>query len=267
MSDHLAWVYAFTFLIHLINTLSYSVRIVGVRTGRIAASIALFNIFLLVARMAHAFQAPLLAKRAEGRLLADQAYDVVWEFRTLLVAATIGSVVGALLSPTFRKLFASYVNQFDSMRSVPRLLLHCASKIGGSVVRESLKPPSLANIQYFRSLRDIPVKLALMNLLAISVLTAGVFASLLAGYESPEVRATAVSLAPVVTGLATIILMVFIDPKLSALTDDMLDGKASPSYFYTCVITMVVTHIGGTILAQVVLAPSTDAIRFFASAL
>ena len=49
-----------TFLINLITTLSYSVRIVGIRTGRVAISFTLFNILVLVSRAANGFQAPLL---------------------------------------------------------------------------------------------------------------------------------------------------------------------------------------------------------------
>ena len=37
----------FTFIIHLVGTLGYSVRISGTRTGTIALSFALFNIILL----------------------------------------------------------------------------------------------------------------------------------------------------------------------------------------------------------------------------
>jgi len=44
MDRQLAIVFALTFLINLIGSLAYSVRIAGVRTGRIALSFSLFNI-------------------------------------------------------------------------------------------------------------------------------------------------------------------------------------------------------------------------------
>ena len=264
VSDQLSLVFVFTFLIHLINTLSYSVRIVGIKTGRIAASIALFNILVLVARISHAFQAPLLAKKIEHDILFDRIHNAEVEFRFLLLAASCGSILGALLSPTFRNLFTKYVNQFDVERSVPKLLIHSISKIGIRTFRENMKPPSPKNIDFFTNVKEFPFKLALMNLMAVSILTVGVFASLYAGYINPELRATSASLSPAITGLATIFLLIFIDPKLSILTDDMLAGKASGSYFYKCVIVMVATHIGGTILAQALLTPATQAVVFVA---
>lgn len=44
MDSELALIFFLTFVIHLIGTLAYSVRIAGTRTGRIAVSLSLFNI-------------------------------------------------------------------------------------------------------------------------------------------------------------------------------------------------------------------------------
>jgi len=67
MDAQLAVLFGLTFVINLIGSLAYSVRIAGVRTGRIALSFSLFNILVLVSRTANTFQAPLLAKRVEHR--------------------------------------------------------------------------------------------------------------------------------------------------------------------------------------------------------
>jgi hypothetical protein len=63
MDRQLITICALTFVIHLIGTLAYAVRIAGVRTGRIAVSFALFNILVLVSRTSNSFQGPFLAKR------------------------------------------------------------------------------------------------------------------------------------------------------------------------------------------------------------
>jgi len=46
MDIQLLFICALTFIIHLIGTLAYSVRIAGVRTKRIAVSLALFSILM-----------------------------------------------------------------------------------------------------------------------------------------------------------------------------------------------------------------------------
>ncbi|MHB8065359.1 MAG: lipid II flippase family protein, partial [Ruminiclostridium sp.] len=56
---------ALNFIIALIGTLAYSVRIVGVRTGKIAISFALFNALTLISSTANVFQLPKLTKYVE----------------------------------------------------------------------------------------------------------------------------------------------------------------------------------------------------------
>ena len=68
MDLQLAGLCVLTFVIHLIGTLAYAVRIAGVRTRRIAVSFALFNVLVLVSRTSNSFQGPFLAKRIEAAL-------------------------------------------------------------------------------------------------------------------------------------------------------------------------------------------------------
>jgi len=48
MNTQVKVVFVLTFVIHLISTLSFALRIAGVRTRRIAVSFAVFNILVLV---------------------------------------------------------------------------------------------------------------------------------------------------------------------------------------------------------------------------
>lgn len=60
--------------------------------------------------------------------------------------------------------------------------------------------------------------------------------SLYAGYLNPELPVTASSLSSVINGLATMLMFVFIDPSLSVLTDDVMEGKATDSFFRRVVV-------------------------------
>src|SRR4029077_1291316 len=103
MTTQVIIVLLLTFVINLITTLSYSVRIAGVRTGRIAVSFALFNILVLVSRTANGFQAPLLGKRVETHLGSTHLLS---DFRWLLLSASVATIAGALLVPTFQRVFS-----------------------------------------------------------------------------------------------------------------------------------------------------------------
>lgn len=58
MDKQLLLICALTFIIHIIGTLAYSVRIAGIRTRRIAVSLALFSILMLLSRTSNSFLGP-----------------------------------------------------------------------------------------------------------------------------------------------------------------------------------------------------------------
>jgi hypothetical protein len=68
-----------------------------------------------------------------------------------------------------------------------------------------------------------------------------------------------------VNGIATILLFVFIDPHLSALTDEVIEGKYSESDFRMIIRFMVASRVMGTLLAQLLLIPFSKLIAFTAT--
>lgn len=255
-----------TFVIHLIGTLAYSVRIAGVRTRRIAVSFALFNIFVLISRTSNTFQGPFLAKRIESNLF--QANDqVLADFRWLLLSAAIATVAGAFLIPTFQRIFSRAVLGFQTHRSVYRLLLHGFLKIEVAQMKESVVRPATSNVVPLRLGSAISVNAILLNILAVALWTVGVFAALYAGYLKPEFRVTASYLSSIVNGLATILMFVVIDPQLSVMTDDVVEGRTAESSFRKAIVWLVGSRFAGTILAQFLLVPSAWLIVFVAQRL
>ena len=264
MNTQIVIVFGLTFIINLISTLSYSVRIAGIRTGRIAVSLALFNILVLVSRTSNSFQAPLLAKHIEDNIRLGRLAAAASEFRWLLLAATLATVVGALLIPTFQRIFGRAVLAFSVYRSVPRLIMHGFSRAGIRYMKDAVKLPARENLTQVKDVRRVPLLTIFFNGVATAVLTVGVFASLYAGYLNPELRVTANSLSSVINGLATILMFVFIDPSLSVLTDDVMEGKATDSYFRRVVVLLVGSRLAGTIAAQVMLVPAARVIAALA---
>src|SRR5512135_2772612 len=129
MSVQIVLVLLLTFIINLISTLSYSVRIVGIRTRKIAISFSLFNIMVLVSRTSNSFQAPLLAKWIEKNINLG-INPGTYEFQLILFTTTFATLIGSLLIPTFQRLFSKAVLRFSLEKSVPKLLLHAFSKVG-----------------------------------------------------------------------------------------------------------------------------------------
>src|SRR5688572_19289869 len=140
MDQQLLLILCLTFVIHLIGTLAYSVRIAGTRTGRIAVSLSLFNILVLVSRTSNAFQAPILTNRVESNI-THGIFPGAADFRWLLAAAAVATIAGALLIPTFQRIFTVAVSRFDRQRTMPSLLLHAFSSSGLAHFRDSVAVP------------------------------------------------------------------------------------------------------------------------------
>jgi hypothetical protein len=267
MDKQLIIICLLTFLIHLIGTLAYAVRIAGVRTGRIAVSFALFNILVLVSRTSNSFQGPFLAKRIEQSINVGLSSSMLSDFRWLLGSATLATVVGALLIPTFQRVFCRAVLHFQVHRSLPKLLMHGFFKGGLSQIKTDVSMPVARNVTSIRFGHGISPLMVSFNVLAVALWTIGVFASLYAGCLNPELRVTSSTLSSVINGVATIMMFVFIDPHMSVMTDDVVEGKITEPQFRKAIVWLVGSRLAGTLLGQVLLVPSAIVISLIARAM
>jgi hypothetical protein len=178
------------------------------------------------------------------------------DFRWMLWSATLATIVGALLIPTFQRMFSRAVLHFQANRSVPRLLLRIFFKGGLAQLKDVVTMPTAANITRIRATGGISAWVIALNVAAVALWTTGVFAALYAGYLNPALRVTSSSLSAVVNGAATILMFVFIDPQMSVMTDDVIEGRTSEPHFRQAVVWLVGSRLAGTLLAQVILIPA-----------
>lgn len=265
MDTQLLVICLLTFAINLIGTLAYSARIAGVRTRRIALSFALFNILVLVSRTSNSFLGPFLAKRIETRIADGGGDALLGDFRTVLMSATIAVAVGIVLVPTGQRLFAKAIGYFQEHRSTTRLILRSASPAGLRSVRDSIRPPAVAHLRELVKERGVGWGVLLSNCLAQALITVGVLASLYAGFLNPEFRVTASQLSAVINGFATILLFALIDPQLSVMTDDVVEGRVSEALFRRTIVWISFSRLAGTMLAQALFLPSAQAIAWVAN--
>lgn len=264
MTTQLLLVFILTFVINLITTLSYSVRIVGIRTGRIAISFALFNILVLVSRTANGFQAPLLAKTVENDIKAG-VFDNLSMFRWIIFSCSLATVAGAFLVPTFQRILSKAVLNFSVHKSMGKLMLHAFSKAGILYFRDQVAIPDKQNILQIRLDQRFPWRIFVMNVVAVAILTIGVLSAVYASYLNPEYRTTASNLSAFINGLATILMFIFIDPHLSAMTDDVTLGKCSEATFRKYIVYMIIARLIGTLLAQLLLFPAAELLAWIAT--
>lgn len=239
-------------LIHCAETLSYSVRLAGVRTGKLAVALSLTGILLLVSRTANLVLSPL-----SGRMV-DYAHSgadvqVGRAFHWIIGASTVGTLAGMLLFPSFVHLFARMVQHLDAAGSLPKLVSG-VTIVQVKHMRAHLRKPRWAML---RSLRDhgLSYRLVLMNTVITGVYTVGVLSALYASYLTPELGTAASQSSGLINGIATILLTVFVDPRLAVLTDKGMRDEEARAALGRIFGVFMLSRLLGTVLAQLLLLP------------
>src|SRR5690242_18007173 len=106
ITEKLLFIALFIFIIHSIETLAYAVRLSGARVKMIASALSLFNIMVIVSRLANMMQQPFTASLIDTAPKENTLEFVEAQYRLLIGASTIGTFFGIILLPTFVALFS-----------------------------------------------------------------------------------------------------------------------------------------------------------------
>ncbi len=258
--NSLLFVSIFTFLIHFTESVSYSLRLSGVRTRQIAVAMSLVTSTLLVSRLSNMFQAPVLGAMVDTTIHAANSYALVElaaSFRWIVFAASLGVLAGALLTPTFVQIFDAVIRRFHRNGSLPKSVLAVFLPRYWPKIPALLRWPRLSMLSDI-SWRRLPKTFLILNCLVASLYTIGVLCSLLAGAYLPHFRATAIQLSGIVNGIATILFTVMVDPSGARITDQAFHGKRPYSDVKSVVFFLLMGKLIGTlVLAQLFLMPFT----------
>ena len=263
ITEKLIYIAIFIFIIHSIETLAYAVRLSGARVKMIASALSLFNIMVMISRLANMMQQPFTGS------LIDTAPDnhalefVEKQFRFLIGASTVGTVFGILLLPTFIALFSrAIVHLSEEKGSVPSLFKRIFSL---QYIKRGVTHFSLPKFSYLRGtkMKDIPVRLFLVNMIITAIYTIGVLSALYATLLVPENSTTALMASGLINGMATILLVVFVDPKVSVVADDVVNERGSYQTLKNISLMMVASRLLGTLLAQLFFIPGAKYIAWF----
>lgn len=254
----------FTLIIHTIETLSYAVRLSGVRTGKIAVSLSLFNIIVILSRTVYTLQALMTGSLVDKAKIAHQVGELINQFRVILASSSLGTLIAILLIPTFVALFSKVITHFELSGSVPRLLKDVATVNSLTIVKKHVRFPTFEMISRVR-VGGIPKRLLLMNIIITGVYTTGILSSLLASAITLEYASTSLMASGLINGLATVLLVIFVDPKIALLTEQIMQGNKEQKQIDKVVGILVASRFVGTILAQALLVPAAYLITWFSS--
>lgn len=253
--EALLLIFSLIIIIHAIDTLSYSVRIAAVRTGRLALSMSLFNILVLFARTANMVQAPLVGAMVDEGINSGTVELLTSYFRLIILSATVGSVLGAFLIPTFVVLFEKAIRKMETEGSLSKVLINTMRVQSIKVIGQSLRTPKLTLLHKGRP-AGLPKTFLLLNIIITAIYTIGVLSSIYAGVLFPPFRLTSSQLSGIINGVATILLVVLVDPKAALITDQAMQGMRKQGDVTTMVKLLVGGKIIGTLVGQIIFLPA-----------
>ena len=254
---------------------AYAARYAGVKTERIATSISLFNVFVTASRLAALFLTPSLGALADnasrssiGAKLAAVPAPIVATFdkqmRLVVAAGTVGTMLGALLLPTFIYLFMRGIRSFERRNSVLRALVRLGHPLVMMDVLSSIRLPEIPTILAYTR-ESVPAKLLIGNLVVMAIYAIGVPSAYYASVLNLDARTTAAGLSGIVNGIGTLAFTFFVDPTSALMVDQAVKGERSLNSIRAMVIGLCVTAVIGTMLSQLLLWPGAWAISHVAS--
>lgn len=243
----------FTMVIHAADSLSYALRLGGLRTRRIALALSLSGILLLVSRTSNMAQGPMV-----GRLVDNATSGGHLPFSSqlhwLMAAASVGTLIAILCFPTMVKLASRLVVHFEAAGSIPAMGRRLLSRDKIRNAMHYITPPSWTMAKRLVQ-HGMPRRLMALNVAVTAIYTTGVLSSLYAAYLYPDRAVAASQSTGLINGMATILLTILIDPRISLLSDKSLRGEIRldrMNQIYGC---MLVSRLFGTLLAQLLLIP------------
>ena len=263
LTEKVIYISLFILVIHTIETLAYAVRLSGARVGLIASALSLFNLMVIVSRMANMMQQPFTGSLVDTAPSSNTLSFVEDQYRVIIGASTIGTIVGIILLPTFVALFSRSIIHLSKQKgSIPSLFKTFFSL---DYIKRGLNQMHFPNRTYLKgfSMAHIPKRLFIVNMVVTSIYTIGVLSALYAALLAPERASTAIMASGLINGIATILLVVFVDPRISVMADDVINKRGDYLSLRNVSLMMVTSRLFGTLLAQVLFIPGAHYIAWF----
>ncbi|MBD97272.1 MAG: DUF2837 family protein [Candidatus Marinamargulisbacteria bacterium] len=247
----------FTGLIHVTESLVYSFRLAGIRTRQLAVALSFVTSTLLVSRLSNLFQAPLLGAMVDRAILNQTADTLGLTFRIIIALASLGSIVGLVLTPTAVRIFQRAVLGFQRHGSIIRLLATLRHARTWRTIWRQFQIPNLQTVRMLLGRwQYLPKSFLYLNVLVTAIYTIGVLCALYAGALLPEFRATAIQLSGLINGMATILLTLFVDPVGARITDQTFHNQRPESDVKATIAYLLIGRVIGTVfIAQILFLP------------
>jgi hypothetical protein len=241
-------------VIHFVASIALSGRIVATRTKLTATTLSIYNVLTALGQLAVSIQMPLLAKETEVIIVNNIPFNLS-VFRLIIFGCTLGVVIGAFAIPTFHRFMEKGVKLLYQERSLAKVLFKSMKLKTALLFFQSITFPNKHTFGQITDIKGMPIKIVVLNTIITAFMCVTVLSSLYAGYLSPTYRTTALSLNPISISIGVALMLLFVEPYNATITDKVIEGSVSHSFFRKYLTFLLVGRVIGTILAQLLLVP------------
>lgn len=236
----------------IVDTLAYGVRTAGVLTRKLAISLSLFNILVIVSRFSNMLSAPILGN------FPDKVYQGLYTVSDVRAALRIdlcfvigGVVAGGLLMPSMIKFFQRGIQVLETVGTLPKTVAYGVKHLGEWP--QLFASPRLRHLADYKDFRVLPYQFLIYNVFVTCFYSIGVMSTVLAASVDHSVAGTAILLSGIVNGIATMTLFVIVDPPAAVVVENCISGLRPVSHAKVMNVALTATRLMGCLLALVLL--------------
>ncbi len=246
-------VFFITVFIYFLAAVASPLRFAGIKMGLLSTSFSFFNVLSLISRLANLLQTPFLGSMVDIAFKTNQLDQLKIKLHLIIVASSLGYILGFFFFSTFEKIFYKWLEIFDKQKSLLRTFFYFFDFRTWIFIFRSLSLPRFGLDMVY--LKRVPLLIWVSSTLISAFWTTGVLSAMYASVIVPEFARTATILSGVINGVATILFTIFLDPIIANITDKVYNSSEKIEYLYNVVWAVMVSTVIGTVLAHLVFYP------------
>ncbi|MGM9999601.1 MAG: lipid II flippase family protein [Candidatus Bruticola sp.] len=262
MDENMWLVVGLNIVVTCLMCTSLSSRVSAVITKNVATSLAIYNVFFLITRLTTQVYAPILGSVRDSVVKGSaSATELLPLFRWVIGGATLGTLLGWLLMPTFVAVYNTAIRALERRSgSMATLIKDLFQPTNWKKIWHCWRTPSNFGVLW-SDLKCLPKGFLAANVFVVGVHVIGILAAIQAGAElTGHLARTATLLSSVINGAATILCSVIVDPTAAKITDEAVHGQRSLHEVEAMAMFLCWGSILGTVLSQILFTPSVQII-------
>ena len=241
-------------LVSLLTTSTGAARVAGVLTKRIATSLSVYNLFMLIGRLANLAYVPVMGSIVDLAVKTNQLDILQAKIRCIIGFSALGSLIGFLLLPTFVEIYVKAIQGTEKSGSLWRVVLSLLLPKNLGKLISCFRKPGILGLKSL-SLNGVPWGFLVFNVFMAGIWTVGVLCAGFASAIVPEYARTATLLSGIVNGFATIMFTLIVDPTASLITDQAAMGRKTLDQVKVMVVYLTFGNVAGAVLGQLFFSP------------